>query len=415
MKIVYFDYWTNGLHNFKTIDSALRESGHETMLLHVGSWRFPHQEEQVIDEIVCRDISYYNTSDLYQVLKTLKPDVVITLNCSSLLDRSLSLNCKSLGIKTVFLMHGIRATGNEIDKTIEIYSVHYNSIFNKLKKGKKYLKTFIPNYVSALKRSKPSRILNLKFLSTIYSNFSSPAKNMFFPKNSDEIVTDKCLVYSNKYIAYYTSIGFPGNTIHVVGNPAYDALFKRIDERSFNAAGLPAAVQQIIAGGKKYAVYLEDGFVEQGNMGEWTNEFRSKLVNDIAERLKKENVFLVVKIHPSASAALFKATSDNMLLLEKTDLNALIYYSSFCFGHISTTVNVAVLLNKAVIVPQWSFSANIVDYYVKTNVAKPWLNIEDEIDTSIDEKSRDAYVHDSITVTKPVAIHNIVHEIVNWS
>jgi hypothetical protein len=36
MKIVYFDYWTEGIQNFVSFDSELRKRGNETLLFMWG-------------------------------------------------------------------------------------------------------------------------------------------------------------------------------------------------------------------------------------------------------------------------------------------------------------------------------------------------------------------------------------------
>ena len=78
MKIIFFDYWTKGVHNFVPIDEELKKRGHETLLLHIGSFRFPHSKEEVIANIQCRDILYYNTIFIYKALSIEKPDVVVS-------------------------------------------------------------------------------------------------------------------------------------------------------------------------------------------------------------------------------------------------------------------------------------------------------------------------------------------------
>lgn len=413
MKILYFDYWTNGVHNFKNIDKLFVNSGNETMLFHLGSFRSKCPIEETLFDIKCRDISFYPGKYIYDILEEIKPDAVIVLNCSSLIDRSIVLSCRKLNIRTIFLMHGIRATGSEIDSTIKIYKRHYNNLFNKIKKATKYFDKIIPNYLYTLWKCNKKSIYTFGFVRVLYENFKNPSLNMFFPIKANEVLTDLCLVYSKKYIEYYQSLGFSKNQIKIVGNPAYDDLFKRIKRKNFGSENLDLDIKNIIKEGRKFAIYLEDGFVEQGNMGGWTKQFRNSFVNDIANRLLQDGYFLIVKLHPSSSNTDFSKKSENILFIKETDLNSLIYFSDFVIGHISTTINIALLLDKPVLIPNWSLAKNILDYYVKTGVANKWENILDKINLSINLHDREIYFEDSISILEPMANENIVSSILD--
>ena len=51
MKIVYFDYWTGGIHNFKAIDFELKKLGHNTLLFHIGSFNESVKSYEIIENI----------------------------------------------------------------------------------------------------------------------------------------------------------------------------------------------------------------------------------------------------------------------------------------------------------------------------------------------------------------------------
>ena len=142
MKIAFFDYWTKGIHNFVPLNNRLISRGHETLLFHIGSFNVAHPKEVHVEGILCRDISYYDTKFIYLALKQIHPDIIISLNTTYILDRTMVLACRSLGIKTFFIMHGDRPIGNEID--VMIKSIPY-SLMRKLKKAAKYASIIIPN------------------------------------------------------------------------------------------------------------------------------------------------------------------------------------------------------------------------------------------------------------------------------
>ena len=118
MKIAYFDYWTEGIQNFVPFDSMLRKRGHETLLLHIGSFNAVHSKEEVVNGIKCRDISYYNTKMIYKMIEQEKPDIIITLNTTKLLDRVITMSCRKLKIKSIYLMHGMRDFGSSNDQLV---------------------------------------------------------------------------------------------------------------------------------------------------------------------------------------------------------------------------------------------------------------------------------------------------------
>ncbi len=412
MRVVYFDYWTKGLHNFKAIDSLLKQNGHETMLFHIGSWRYAHSKEETIDGILCRDISFYQTNNIFKVLEKIRPDVVVFLNCEHLVDRVIIQSCNTLNAKSVFLMHGIRATGEEINASIQIYSGHYNNIFNKIKKATKYFRLIIPNYFNIVWKVKKRDFLSLRPFKTVYSYFSNPAKSIFFPSNYVELIADRYLLYAKKYADHYFSLGVPRENLIVAGNPAYDELFSKIATNDFSTSSLPIDCMHPNASVKHFAIYLEDAFVEQGNLGGWDNQFRSKLIGEMASSLEKQGYFLVVKLHPKTELTAIDINHPNCLLLKQTNLFDLVYYSSFCIGHISTTINIAVLLEKPIVIPQWGSCKNIVDYFIKTNVGNPWLNPKDEVDLNINYEARTIFFEDSISYRGSNSILNIVNAII---
>ena len=410
MKIAYFDYWTEGIQNFVPFDSMLRKRGHETLLLHIGSFNAVHSKEEVVNGIKCRDISYYNTKMIYKMIEQEKPDIIITLNTTKLLDRVITMSCRKLKIKSIYLMHGMRDFGSSNDQLVVLMEQSYNSFIKRIKKAGKYFTTVIPNYLYALAKYKPIHIINLRFLKVIYSYFKNPGKAIYFPEYRDELLNDKCLVYSANEGKYYEKLGYSSQNITVVGNPKNNTLHDMIINNKFTADMLPERVQALIKAGKKYAVYLEESFPEQNNMGGYTAEIRDKFIKECAERLKKENLKLVVKLHPTTEEKNISARHDNCLI-EKNHLDALIYFSEFCICSLSTTINNSVLMNKPVLMPQGYSSTNLPTFFIDVGVSNCWKNINDELNLTVDKDAREKYIKNYITVVTPDAVNNILRGI----
>ena len=246
-------------------------------------------------------------------------------------------------------------------------------------------------------------------IKVLWSTFKDPSRSNYFPPEPNEVIHDRCLIYANKYREYYKKLGYKDENIKVVGNPKNDFLFQLID------TGFPIdliktkKVKDLVNSGIKYSLYLEDSFQEQGIMG-WTYDYLAKHLSDISERLKQDNIALVVKLHPTTDIEMIPKLNNEIIFVEN-DLEHLIYYSKFCIGHISSTVNLAILMKKPVLVPLWGKSENLPDYYAKNNVANYWANIEDELNLTIDEKSIMNYIKENITITQPISIDLIEREI----
>ena len=125
MKIVYFDYWTKGSYNFEAIDSILKLKNHDTILLHVNSFRNYGEEYCEVNNIKTLEIKELNTIFIYNALKKLKPDVIVTLNTPGILDRALVLSARKFNSIT-----GNRSPLSLADKTRQrLLVVVYASFF----------------------------------------------------------------------------------------------------------------------------------------------------------------------------------------------------------------------------------------------------------------------------------------------
>jgi len=407
VKIAYFDYWTEGIQNFKLIDEKLRELGHETLLLHIGSFNAPQEKEQVVSGIKCNDISSYDTRFIFNMLAKEKPDVVLTLNTTSILDRVVALSCKNLGIKSFYVMHGNRNYGDSQDYVISLFEKSYNSFIKKIKRIPKYASIVIPNYIFTLYKCNPRNLFNLRFIRVVYSYFRNPGKSLFFPEYPDEILQDKCLVYSNNESEYYQRLNYSPANIHVVGNPKLDSLHDMIVNLKFTPDMLPERVMVLVLKKQKYALFLEEALPEQNEMGGYTCSVREQMLLDIAERLVSENMTLVVKLHPGTNPESVKVQHDNMII-ERECLDSLICFSDFCITNASTTINNCVLMGKPVVAPRWSAAKNLTTLFTDLGVSNFWHSVNDKLDLSINAEARKKYVELFITVTKPEAVNNIV-------
>lgn len=407
MKIAYFDYWTKGIENFAVFDAELKRRGHTTILLHVASFNDPTPPRENVAGIECRDIHSYGTNLIYRMLEQERPDVLIILSTTKITDRVVTLACRKLRIKTVFLMHGIRDLGTSNSILVALAEKSYNSTIKKLGRAGKYFRIVIPNYVCSLHNYDPRRVMNLHFLRVIYSYYRNPGRSFYYPEYRDELINDKCLVYSENDRRYYVELGYRPEQVEVVGNPKYDKLHDVLAHGGFQDSALPERVKELHRAGGRYALYLEEGFPEQDDMGGVTKEVRNRFVAKCAERLQREGITLVVKLHPVTEPDCIDVDHPNVLL-ERGHLDPLIFFSQYCICSFSTTINNCVLSGKPVVMPQWVGSVGMPSFFVDVGVSNPWPDPDAPIRIEIDVEARRTYLQKYITVTKPEAVSNIV-------
>jgi hypothetical protein len=235
---------------------------------------------------------------------------------------------------------------------------------------------------------------------------------MYFPLYPFEILQDKCLIYSKAFYHYYLEVGYDSEHIITVGNPAYNELFKKIEESSFSLLNLPDQVIKVIEESQKYAVYIDDGLYIYSYDG-WDCEYMKNHLKLIADRLLLEKIKLVVKVRPSTNIDDIFIDHSNILYFKNVSFYDLVYFSTFAIGHISTAVNIPVILNKPILVPRFGKSKNITDYYVGNGVANSWEDISCNLNYQINHELRKLYIDEYITILDSKSVERVIHEIEN--
>lgn len=398
-KILYFDYWTAGIHNFKLFDKELSDSGFETKLIHVGSWKNKNVPPyQKIDEINCFDIGYFDSGLLFNVLKQEAPKVVIMLNASLITDRTVILSCKKLGIKSVYLMHGALTREEFIEDSIESSNQSFKT--NRLSKSIRHLKGTIPNYFYSVFKYKSSFLLRWYPYGLLIKTFTNPARYINFPPPSFDLSPDLSLVYGNIDKRFYEKL-FIGtdSQIKVVGNPTLDRYFQELKELA-NDRDL-FLVQNSIPLDTPYITYIEEGLVEDKV---WDNEYRIKFLMDISRVCTEKDFHLVVKLHPRTTRG---KHIDSLLELKgitfirEVNFSKLIYFTSKCISHYSTTLIYPMLLDKPILMPRWGNSRFVQKLYNEDEVT--FVNTLEQLGDYLEkdklEYDRSKYLHDYVPFT----------------
>ena len=108
MKVIAFDSWTGGVRNFKRLIKPFNSRGIDFFVLHTESYSDAAiSPEQVIDNVLYRDITHYGSLDPLDIVSLEKPDLVLFLSTDTFAHRAVNRFCLFLGIPTIHLYHGI--------------------------------------------------------------------------------------------------------------------------------------------------------------------------------------------------------------------------------------------------------------------------------------------------------------------
>lgn len=365
-KIVYFDYWTVGINNFKLFDTQLKNNGFETKLIHLNSWKgIQCPEYEQINGIDCYDIKYYRTNLIHKVLKAEKPTAVVMLNVSFITDRTVILSCKKIGIKSVYLMHGSLTREDFIEESIRLINQSFKR--KRLQRALKHIKGTVLNYFNSIILYDKKYLFKSHAYKILWKTFTDPGTYLHFPPSSFDLIPDLALVYGimdqefyRKRFSNYNSV------IKVVGNPDLDKYFQEIENLSKDKDAFCKA--QNIPLDKPYVTYIEEGLVEDRI---WENEQRIKFFQEINAICQEVGLNLVIKLHPRTAKGPYRDSFDSLegvTVLTQVNFPKLIYFTEKCISHYSTTLVYPILLNKPILVPRWGNSAKILAIYTDKEV-----------------------------------------------
>lgn len=288
-KVLFFDSWKGGSHNFHRLVDAFQAVNIETLLVHLGSWGNEDElvREENLGQLKTRDIAYYKSSNLEKLLLTEKPDLVLFLSCHTFAHRAVNRYCRKYQIPTILLMHGV-AQVIPVDKdnqyqyqlSIKQYVLYIMSKFPKL-----FMYTF-PCYIRALITTKAKVQDWLAFLMNIVDALTKPSKQ----RTADDGVTNICLTYieaDNNLIARL--FGFSVSQMVAVGNPD-------LIHFGLNAQLIGSAVNEDIQH-LQPVVYINTSQLSGYSLFDTKEEY-VKFVVEIHQSLLQQGKRLILKPHP---------------------------------------------------------------------------------------------------------------------
>lgn len=332
-KIIYFDYWTRGIRHFAAIDAVLRKEGCETRLVHLGSQRGePAPGPRILDGVNCRDISEYSYS-LVAMLRHERPDVVLLLN-NQTEDRIVIRACRSLGIRTVYLMHGILPP-KEYAGDLESIVDSAFGIWSRLRRIPKYARLF-REYLRAALLESPTALLEVELYSYFIRQALSPGGNMAGRWIYRDSAADHALVYSESDRDLLTACwGYSPSAVTVVGNYNLDGMLSLVT----------GVVQDSASQATPNVVYIENGFSDpKYTIPGWTEDRVAEEVLALAEICGDLGYRLTLKLHPSSDYSVLPlraSAHSSVEVVSNCDLGALIARASMVCGQGSSVLMMA--------------------------------------------------------------------------
>lgn len=425
-KILFFDSWTRGIHNFTPIARELKKKGWCSLLVHRGSWEHDKNRplEENIDKITCRDISFYKTRFIYQVLKKEKPDLVLILTTNYIMDRAVILAARSLGIKSCFLMHGVRSV---TPGAISHQKNHTNNFLKKKRwqKLKIYIEYTLPNYFFSGVMENKTFILRKDPYLLLLKMFLNPTRYIIFPPPSNELHCDLALVWDNAHKELFKKeYGYPNKKIKVVGHPPLDDVYSLIRNPPKYTKNNQFFAQYPLLYNKSYCVYLGSGAVEAGSVG-WTEETRIKHLEEVSKICNKSGLELVIKLHPSTKINPIQTYFFDFKyvhVFSQIDLPQLIYWSEAAIGQTSTVNDIAICMGKPLFIPAWGISESKSRIGLTRNALSILCHSPEELVNYLKspekkmvntDKKRKIYMDHFITYTDGKSMDRIVRFITN--
>lgn len=341
--VIYFDYWTRGIRHFAKIDVQVKTCGLNSLLVHLGSQRGePLQKDQIVSGISCADLAYYG-NDLVKMLRAERPKVVLLLN-NQTEDKIIIRACRNLGIKTVFLMHGVLTPKDKLEETAMLVDSAF-SAGDRINRIPKYLRLF-RQYLSAASLGGLATVFDAEIYLYLIRQAISPGGNLAGKWRYRDSCADLALVYSEEDKQLFAScFGYREEHIQIVGNYNLDDLYATHQRHLASDSSGQSS---------KYLVYVENGFSDpKYTVTGWTEDLVADEVERVAAVCAEFGYKLILKLHPSSDySTLVERVSDHAHIeaVLHCDLGELIAGAAFVVGQSSSVLMMALAVRKPVVI-----------------------------------------------------------------
>jgi len=285
--VLGFDSWTGGAAKFARLVPAMRDAGYRLILLHIGSWGGDpgRQEQEWLDDLEIRDISYYGGKRMEEILDMEKPAAVLFLSVDVFAHRAFNRFSRQRGIPTVHLYHGlvgVQATNKE-----KLYKVNFvNQTGYVLSRVPKALRHIWPCYARALLRTGAGWNDWRRFVSDIVDL----TRGRYIARAAPDSRTSAACVYTGADVPHAVGkYGHDPKDVHVVGNPDISAFGLTEVDLGVAARSPPQPRTEV--------VYIDTGLIYAGMVFDDADDFLQHLITT-RDALLAQGFSLAVKLHP---------------------------------------------------------------------------------------------------------------------
>jgi hypothetical protein len=287
-KVLFFDSWKGGIHNFIRLNEAFDQASIDRLLIHLGSWGNEEiiVKEELVNNLLVRDISYYPDSNFKKILEREKPDLVLFLSTHTFAHRAMIRYCDFLGIPTINLYHGFVRV-QAVDTNKNPYKVNKLAYLRfALSRLPKMLTNTLPCYINALISTKAKRDEWGLFLRNLKEIVTKPS-NLRVAKDAK---TTRCLVYAAADKQHAMKMyDFIEDHVIAVGNPDLISFGMK---KEFIGVGLSDNTIK-----HRDVIYIDTALTATGLLFANQAEYIQHLIDTKLE-LERQGLKLVLKPHP---------------------------------------------------------------------------------------------------------------------
>ena len=310
--IAFYIRNTSQFNNYiKPYTDVLIEKGHKAIILHTNSLtKDLNNKNSDTIEIEHYDIGKNTIKQTIKYLKQKNIEAVISINFHSPMDLLVNRLLYFIGIKSVYMEHGILA--DEFGKYIKPTKPLTNIV-----RLYKYLKKYFVFSIISKNTLKEMYILYKVFIKKQYK--IAPYDNyLLYSKRSLEILSKKYILNNNvSYSGYPIELN---NTTSAIQNK------------------------------EPYILYIHQPYTKY-KLGSCSYNDEFLFLNNIGKTIKKYELDFIIKLHPVAEQNKYRNGLDGFITIsnKETDLGELITGAYAVLGHFSTALFYAVKQKKPII------------------------------------------------------------------
>lgn len=271
----------------------------------------------------------------FDLLKTIKPDVLVFFEIFDLYQTALIVLANSLRLPTFFLDHGLRVDQSGIDKYIaEAKTQNKSSKLTKLRNFETSVFKSYRFYYSAITKIDLIHLWQY-IVYPFYSMLNSGEVAMHAFKFPEKQPSSFMIFCKNNFASIKYFYHCQSNDIHYSGVPFFDYMFSSSNKN------------------EQYILFLDQPNYEAGIL-DWTPDFHRSLATSLEDFAKEQNIVIHIKLHPASDMNLWKSyelDQSKIVILQKEPmedyyLNAkliLSYSSTLLIGLLSSQKNIVLL------------------------------------------------------------------------